>query len=65
MQMTTRQIENRYENESSLLLKTSPNFTFNIDPDSDNVIHSKYCDIEELQSMKILNKNNHIIIFFI
>ena len=59
-----------YENENSLLLRSSSNFRLivnrfnhytqannNIDPEKDNVIPCKYFGTQELLNMKIFNKN--------
>ena len=35
----------------------------NIDPGSDNLVHCKYYDIEELQNMKIPNKDKSLSLF--
>ena len=65
-----------YKNGNSLWLKPLPNFRLignqfnnstqednNIDPEKDNVVHCKYFGTEQLQSMKMINKNQ--IIFLI
>ena len=63
-------------NEDSLLLKPSENvkllvnqFNNNASPedntDPENVVQSKYYDIDELQTMKIPNKNKSLALFYI
>ena len=66
-----------YENENSLLLRSSSNFRLivnrfnhytqannNIDPEKDNVIPCKYFGTQELLNMKIFNKNQIIVIIW-